>query len=159
MYFSHIIANFTQTYVSELHQPEFTQFTDAVVSRTGLQEQLGQTHLFTLKQRTHFDKNTSPSHQNYKFYQTVKLRKPTGPRYVVAGRFDTGVGRTGRMNGWISPAPTALTRIPHLSPHSHITEKPTYIRVIIPVRHKCPVLFDRPSGKSYPEVPEATFAL
>jgi len=44
------------TYVSELQQAQFAEFTDAVISGSGLQKELGQTHLLTPKQRTHVDK-------------------------------------------------------------------------------------------------------
>lgn len=43
------------TYISELHQSQFSQFTDAVVRGSGLQEQLGQTHLLAPEQGAHFD--------------------------------------------------------------------------------------------------------
>lgn len=83
------------TYVSELHQSEFAEFTDAVVSGSGLQKELGQTHLLTPKQRTHVDK-TRPFHTNREvrslsYGYLVKLRvnkNPTGPGYVLDGLSD-----------------------------------------------------------------------
>ena len=52
---SDITESTSVTYVSELHEPQFSKLTDAVVCRPRLQKQLGQTHLFTPEQGAHFD--------------------------------------------------------------------------------------------------------
>lgn len=49
------VSVWARTHVSELHQPEFSELHDAVVRGAGLQEQLGQTHLFPSQQGAHLD--------------------------------------------------------------------------------------------------------
>lgn len=49
------------SHVSELHDSQLSQFTDAVVGGSGLEEELHQTHLFTAEQRAHDLKHTHTS--------------------------------------------------------------------------------------------------
>lgn len=48
------IKCYSSSHISELDQSELPEFTEALISRAGLQEQLGQTHLLAPKQRAHF---------------------------------------------------------------------------------------------------------
>lgn len=48
-----VIKSGNNSHISELDQSELPEFTNALISRTGLKEQLGQAHLLTPKQRAH----------------------------------------------------------------------------------------------------------
>lgn len=67
------------TYVSELHEPQFSKLTDAVVCRPRLQKQLGQTHLFTPEQGAHFDSSLRRLSSSRRRANTSKLTRTVLP--------------------------------------------------------------------------------